>query len=116
MDKRMGKKIQSVNAVQVNGGGVLTPPRGVNPTIQQDWESRRWTKVAKKVDAGHTQVTAKADNKPSRLPVAKMKMYDQNITVQLKTQISAALDAIADAAYHIDGSQLNTKEGKLTRR
>ena len=104
VDERIEKKIKTINAIQTIQGEDLTPPRGVDAAIRPDWESRSWAEVARKVDAGHTQVNVKNDNKPSWLPVVKMKLYDQYFTVQIKALVSAAIDAITDAAFHIDGS------------
>ena len=104
VDKRVAKKIKTINAAQAEAVEPLTPPEGIDSTIQSDWELRQWADVARKVDAGHTRVRAKTDNEPSWLPVTKMKLYDQYFTVQLKTLVSAAIDAIADASFHITGS------------
>ena len=110
VNKRLLKKIKSTNAAQTVSDRTLTPPEGVGSVLQADWESRKWSDLARKVDAGHTRVIAKTDNEPSWLPVAKMKIYDQYFTVQLKTLVSAAVDAITDAAFHITGSY--HKEGE----
>ena len=104
VNKRVAKRIKSTNAAQAEAIEPLTPPEGIDSTIQSDWELRQWADVARKVDAGHTRVRAKTDNEPSWLPVTKMKLYDQYFTVQLKTLVSAAIDAIADASFHITGS------------
>ena len=105
LNKRIEKKVENTNAVDNTKGGVISPPAGVDPMIQTAWSARQWETLAQKIDAGTTQVVTKADNKPTWSPVAKMKVYDQYITVQLTTLLSGALDAISDAAYHINSDK-----------
>ena len=105
LNERIKKKIETPNAVGSSESRAVSPPKGLDPTIQVAWSTRQWAALAQKVDAGSTQVVTKSDNKPTWSPVAKMKVYDQYITVQLTTLLSGALDAISDAAYHIVSDQ-----------
>ena len=105
LNDRIKKKIETTNAVGSSESRAVPPPKGLDPTIQIEWSTRQWAALAQKVDAGSTQVVTKSDNKPTWSPVAKMKVYDQYITVQLTTLLSGALDAISDAAYHIGSDQ-----------
>ena len=110
LEKRIHKGIQDLNEVQPNPQTLTSYPKGVAEDLQTLWSQRQWDELIEEVSADETSVSQPADNRPSWVAVRKIKTYDQYVTIQIKTPISPAIDAVNDAAYHLQSDRRMREE------
>ena len=110
MNQRVVATIEALNAVPSPVSAVTDYPRGLAEGIKDGWHKKgndRWKTMIKKIDHEGLEELQKEANpiNPSWSVVGAMVMYTQYVTLGLESPLSAALDAINDATFHIESDE-----------
>ena len=110
MNKRVLATIEALNAVPSTVSTVTDYPRGLAEEVKDDWHKKgndRWKGIVKKINhEGLEELRKETDPiNPSWSVVGAMVMFTQYVTLGLESPLSAALDAVNDATFHMESDE-----------
>lgn len=110
MNERVLATIEALNAVPSTVSTVTDYPRGLAEEVKDDWHKKgneRWKGIVKKINhEGLEELRKETDPiNPSWSVVGAMVMFTQYVTLGLESPLSAALDAVNDATFHMESDE-----------
>ena len=110
MNERVLATIEALNAVPSTVSTVTDYPRGLAEEVKDDWHKKgneRWKGIVKKINHEGLEELRKETNpiNPSWSVVGAMVMFTQYVTLGLESPLSAALDAVNDATFHMESDE-----------